>query len=98
MKLEVRNISVSSLVTSSVPLVIFFLAIIGGGVTFFMVDNAQFVPMSFMQRMLSVGLYALLYVVITTAVLVFASFIYNIFTGVLGLRGVTLDIEEVHQD
>lgn len=98
MKLEVRNISVSSLVTSSVPLVVFFLAIIGGGVTFFLVDNVQLMPMTFAQRLLSVGLYALLYVVITTAVLVFSAFVYNIFTGVLGLRGVTLDIEEIQHD
>jgi hypothetical protein len=78
--------------------VVFFLAIIGGGVTFFMIDNVSLAPMTFAQRLLSVGLYALLYVVITTAVLVFAAFVYNIFTGVLGLRGITLDIEELHHD
>ena len=95
MKLEVRNISVGSLVTSSVPLVIFFLALLGGVVTFMVVPNPQIVPMSAMQKLLSVGLYSLLYVIITTAVLVFASFLYNIFTGVLGLRGITFDIEEI---
>lgn len=98
MKLEVRNISVASLVTSSVPLVVFVLAILGGGVTFFVVDNIQLAPMTFAQKLLSVGLYALLYVVITTAVLVLAAFIYNILNGVLGLRGITLDIEELHHD
>ena len=98
MKLEVRNVSVGSLVTSSVPLVIFFLAILGGVVTFMVVPNMQLAPMSFFQRLLSVGLYALLYVVISTAVLVFAAFVYNILTGVLGLRGITFDIEEIHHD
>lgn len=98
MKLEVRNISVGSLVTSSVPLVIFFMAILGGIVTFMVVPNGQLVPMTMFQKLLSVGLYALMYVVICTAVLVFAAFLYNIFTSVLGLRGLTLDIEEVHQD
>jgi hypothetical protein len=98
MKLEVRNVSVGSLVMSSIPLVIFALAILGGIVTFMLVPNGQLAPMTSAQRLLSVGLYALLYVVITTAVLVFAAFVYNIFTNVLGLRGFTLDIEEVHQD
>ncbi|OGR42505.1 MAG: hypothetical protein A2X35_11855 [Elusimicrobia bacterium GWA2_61_42] len=98
MKLEVRNISVASLVTSSVPVVIFALALLGGAVTFMVVPNIQMSPMSTMQKLLSMGLYALLYVVITTAVLVFAAFVYNILTGVLGLRGVTLDIEELHHD
>jgi len=98
MKLEVRNISVGSLVTSSVPIVVFCLAILGGVITFMVVPNMQMVSMSFMQKILSVGLYALLYVVIFTAVLVFAAFVYNVLTGVLGLRGVTFDIEEIHHD
>lgn len=98
MKLEVRNISVGSLVTSSVPLVVFCLALLGGVITFMVVPNMQMVSMSFAQKIFSVGLYALLYVVIFTAVLVFAAFVYNIFTGVLGLRGVTFDIEEIHHD
>lgn len=98
MKLEVRNISVGSLVTSSVPLVVFCLALLGGVVTFMVVPNLQLAPMTFMQKVLSAGLYALLYVVITTAVLVFTAFVYNFFTNVLGLRGVSLDIEEIHHD
>ncbi len=98
MKLEVRNISVASLVTSSVPLVIFVLALLGGAVTFFVVDNPQTAPMTFAQKFLSVGLYGLLYVVITTAAMVLAAFVYNVLTGVLGLRGVSLDIEELHHD
>ncbi|HCC46624.1 MAG TPA: hypothetical protein DEQ38_00665 [Elusimicrobia bacterium] len=98
MKLEVRNVSVGSLVASSVPLVVFCLALLGGIVTFMVVPNMQMVSMTFMQKILSVGLYALLYVVISTAVIVFAAFVYNIFTGVLGLRGVTFDIEEIHHD
>ena len=95
MKLEVRNINISSLVTSSVPLVVFFLALLGGVVTFMVVPNMQLAPMGFGQKLLSVFLYSLLYVIITTAVMVFAAFVYNIFSGVLGLRGVTLEIEEV---
>lgn len=98
MKLEVRNISVGSLVTSSVPLVIFVMALLGGVITFMIVPNLELAPMTFMQKLLSVGLYSLLYVVLATAVIVFMAFIYNLMTGVLGLRGVTLDIEEVHHD
>jgi len=98
MKLEVRNISVGSLVTSSVPLVVFVLALLGGVITFMVIPNLQLAPMSFMQKIMSVGLYALLYVVLTTALLVFTAFVYNLLTGVLGLRGITFDIEEVHHD
>jgi len=95
MKLEVRSISISSIVTSSLPLVVFFLALLGGVVTFMVVPNLQLAPMGFGQKLLSVFLYSLLYVVITTAVMVFAAFVYNVFSGVLGLRGITIDIEEI---
>ena len=97
MKLEVRNINIGSLVLSAVPIVIFMLALLGGVVQFFVVQNPQLAPMSFFSKLLSVGLFSLLYVVITSAVLVFAAFIYNLFSGVLGLRGFILDIEEVHE-
>jgi len=96
MKLEVRNISVGSLVTSSVPIVLFVLAFLGGGVKFFIMPDPQLVSMSFFSKFLSVGLFSLLYVVITSAVLVFSAFVYNIFNAVLGLRGFILDIEEIH--
>lgn len=98
MKLEVRNISVGSLVASSVPLVVFCLAILGGVITFMVVPNIQLASMTLFQKLLSVGLYALLYVVITVAALVFVAFVYNILTGVLGMRGITFDIEEIHHD
>lgn len=98
MKLEVRNISVGSLVASSVPLVVFCLAILGGVITFMVVPNIQLASMTLFQKLLSVGLYALLYVVITVAAMVFVAFVYNILTGVLGLRGITFDIEEIHHD
>ncbi|OGS13837.1 MAG: hypothetical protein A2234_11400 [Elusimicrobia bacterium RIFOXYA2_FULL_58_8] len=96
MKLEVRNVSIGSLVTSSVPLVLFVLALLGGAVKFFLVPDPQLAAMTFLEKLMSVGLFSLLYVVITSAVLVFAAFAYNIFSSVLGLRGFTLDIEEVH--
>lgn len=98
MKLEVRNLSVGSLVMSCVPLVVFCLALLGGVVTFMVVPNPQMVAMTFMSKLLSVGLYALIYVVIFTAVLVFAAFAYNILTGVLGMRGFSFEIEEIHHD
>ncbi len=98
MKLEVRNIGVSSLVGSSLPLVIFVLALLGGAVSYLVIPNPQLSTLSAAQRVLSVGLYGLLYVVIATALLVFTAFVYNVLTEVLGLHGIVLDIEEIHQD
>jgi len=94
-KLEIRSVSIGSLITSSVPLVVFALALLGGVVTFMVVPNPQLYPMQTGQKLLSIGLFALLYVIIVSALLVFMAFLYNILTGVLGMRGVTLEFEEV---
>ncbi|HBW22933.1 MAG: hypothetical protein A2X28_04300 [Elusimicrobia bacterium GWA2_56_46] len=96
MKLEIRNISITSLVTSSAPIVVFALALLGGLVQFVFVPNPQIVPMNVWQKMLSIGLFSLLYVVIVSALFVFVAFLYNVLTGVLGMRGVTFDLEEIH--
>lgn len=96
MKLEVRNISIVSLITSSVPIVVFAMALLGGVVTFIVVPNPQIEPMDIGAKMMSIGLFALLYVVIVSALMVFVSFLYNILTGVLGMKGVSFEIEEIH--
>jgi len=64
-------------------------------VTFMVVPNPQLDPMSMGQKMMSVGLFALLYVIIVSALMVFMAFLYNILTGVLGMKGVVLGIEEI---
>lgn len=97
MKLEIRNISVTSLITSSLPIVVFALALLGGLVQFVFIDNPQIAPMSMAQKLLSVGLFSLLYVVIVSALLVFMAFLYNFLTGILGLKGVSFDLEEISE-
>jgi len=96
MKLEIRNISVGSLVISSLPLVMLAIALLGGAITFIVVPNPQYEPMSAAQKLLAVGLYSLIYAVIEASLIVFIAFIYNILTGVLGMRGVCFELEEVH--
>lgn len=95
MKLEVRNISIASLITSAMPIVVFALGILGGVVAFLVVPNPQLDPMSIGHKMMSIGFFSLLYVIIVSALLVFIAFLYNILTGVLGMKGVALDIEEI---
>lgn len=95
MKLEVRNISIASLITSAMPVVVFSLGLLGGVVTFLLVPNPQLDPMSMGHKILSIGFFSLLYVVIVSALLVFIAFLYNTLTGVLGMKGVAFDIEEL---
>jgi len=97
MKLEIKNVSVSSLITSSVPLVVFVLGLLGGVITFMVVPNPQLNPMLLGPKLLSIGIFSLLYVVMVSALLVFVVFLYNMFTGILGMRGVVFEIEEISE-
>ncbi|MBI4801230.1 MAG: hypothetical protein HY796_01785 [Elusimicrobia bacterium] len=98
MKLEIRNISVTSLINSSVPVVVFILGLLGAVVGYLVVPNPQLMSLNIWQKTISIGLYSLLYMLIVSALLVFVAFMYNILTGVLGLRGFVLDLEEVHEE
>jgi hypothetical protein len=96
MKLEIRNISITSLIFSSVPVVVCAWGVLGGLVTFIFVNNPQLSPMGMGQKLMSIGFYALLYAIITAAAMVFIAFMYNVLTGVVGLKGVEFDIEEIN--
>jgi len=97
MKLEIRNISIASLIGSSVPVVVFILGFLGAVVGFVLVPNPQIVSLNIWQKAMSIGLYSLLYMIIVSALLVFTAFVYNILTGVLGLKGFVFDLEEIHE-
>jgi len=96
MKLEIRNISVTSLINSSVPVVVFVLGLLGAVVAYVVMPNPQLTSLNLWQKTVSIGLYSLLYMIIVSALLVFTASMYNILTGVLGLKGFVLDLEEVH--
>ena len=97
MKLEVRNVSITSIITSAMPIVVFALGVLGGIITFLLVPNLQLDMMSIGGKLQSIGYFSLLYVIIVSALLVFIAFLYNILTGVLGMKGVAFDIEEISE-
>ena len=98
MKLEIKNVSMASLVTSSVPLVVFVVGVLGAMVTYVFVPNPQIEPMSAGAKLMSIGIFALMYAIIVSSLLVLLAFLYNMLTGVLGMRGVAFEFEEVVED
>lgn len=94
MKLEIRKIDIKSVVLSALPLTVFFLAVLGGIITFFVIDNPQYAMMSALSKAISVAVYAIIYTIMATALAVFSVFLYNFFGAVLGLRGLTIDLDE----
>ena len=98
MRLEIKNINISSILFSSVPIVIFVLGMLGAIITFFLTPTPIIDPMSLGKKLLAVGLYSLMYTLLVVALGVFVSFVYNFFTNTVGLKGLKFDIEEVNQE
>ena len=95
MKLEIKNVSMASLVTSSVPLVVFIVGVLGAMVTYVVVPNPQIEPMRTGAKLMSIGIFSILYTILVSSLLVFLGFLYNLLTSVLGMKGLVFELEEV---
>ncbi len=98
MRLEIKNIRISSILFSSVPIVVFVWGMLGAIITFFLVPTPIVDPMSIGKKLLAVGLYSLMFTFLVVALGIFISFVYNFFTNTVGLKGLKFDIEEVNQE
>lgn len=74
------------------------LGLLGGLVTFVIVPGANVMGMGLGQRMLSVLLFALFYMVLMDALVLVVSVLYNLFAGVVGLGGLRLEFESAEEE
>ncbi len=74
------------------------LGLFGGLVTFVIVPGANVMGMSLGQRLLSVLLFALFYMVLMDALVLVVSVLYNLFAGVVGLGGLRLEFESAEEE
>ncbi len=98
MRLEIKNINISSLLFSSVPVVVFILGLLGAIITFFFTPGPAIYTMTIFKKLIAIGMYSLMYTLLVVALLVFVVFVYNFFTSIVGLRGIKFDIEEISQE
>ena len=98
MKYEIKSISSMSVLVSSVPAVLFVLGLLGGLLTFLVIPNPEIEPMTAGTRVLATGIFAVLYMVLMVGLMMVITFMYNLFTTTVGLRGIQLDIEGLEQD
>ena len=70
------------------------LGLLGGLMTFVFVPNASNAAMTLPLRLLSTLLFTLFYVVLMDGVVLLVAVLYNLFSGVVGLGGLSLDLED----
>ncbi len=70
------------------------LGLIGGLMTFIFVPNSQNATMALPMRLLSTLLFTLFYTVLMDGVVLIVAVLYNLFSGGLGLGGLSVDLED----
>lgn len=78
----------------AVSAVLATLGFLGGLMTFIIFPKAEILAMSGAMRLLSTILFTLFYTVLMDGIVLFVAVLYNLFAGVVGLDGLSLDLEE----
>lgn len=78
----------------AVSAVLATLGLLGGLTTFLIVPNSQNAAMTVPYRLLSTVLFTLFYAVLMDGVVLLIAVLYNLFSGVIGLGGLSLDLED----
>jgi hypothetical protein len=74
------------------------LGLLGGIVTFIAVPSPSTLGMTFAMRMVSTLLFTVFYTVLMDGVVLLVAVLYNLFAGVVGLGGFSVDLEDEGAD
>jgi|GEM_PF-677337 len=97
MKCEIKNVPLSSLVVSPLPLTLLIMGLVGGLLAFVISPNEMLEPMTPYARAMATGVFSLVYMLLVLSVIVVSAFIYNTLSA-LGLPGVRLNMEALSDD
>lgn len=88
MKIELKNISIKSIILSAFPLLVFALCLVN-----YVLQISSLPDLSLMQQILQVVLWALVDTMVYLVLIVIAAFAYNLLCS-FGIRGLTFTVEE----
>ena len=88
MKIEIKNISLKSIILSAFPLLVFALCLVN-----YVLQISSMPDLSLMQQILQIILWTLVDTIVYSVLFIFAAFIYNLFCS-FGMRGLTITVEE----
>ena len=88
MKIEIKNISLKSIILSAFPLLVFALCLVN-----YVLQISSMPDLSFIQQILQIILWTLVDTMVYCVLFVIAAFVYNLFCS-FGMRGLTITVEE----
>jgi len=88
MKIEIKNISIKSLILSAFPLLVFALCLVN-----YVLQISSMPDLSLIQQVLQIILWTLVDTMVYLVLIVIAAFVYNLFCS-FGIKGLTFTVEE----
>ncbi|NLH38716.1 MAG: hypothetical protein GX445_01480 [Elusimicrobia bacterium] len=94
MKLEIKKLDISSVIFSGFTISLLFISFFVAVIAIFITPSPLWIGEAFKAKFLGAFFYTLVFFIITLAYITFLVFIYNFFVGVVGLRGLKVEIDE----
>lgn len=88
MKIEIKNISIKSLLLSAFPLLVFGLCTVNNALAVFDLDE-----LTFIEKLLQLILWSISNTIVILMTSVVGAFVYNLFCS-FGIKGLTISLEE----
>ncbi len=98
MKIQIKKIDISSLIFSGFSITLFFVSLFIAIVSIFITPGPLWIGESFRTKFIGAFFYTMAVYIITIAYITFLAFIYNFLVGVVGMKGIKIDIEEESQE
>jgi hypothetical protein len=94
MKLEIKKLDISSVLFSGFSIALLFISFFIAVIAIFITPSPLWIGETFKARFLGAFFYTVVVFIITLAYITFLVFIYNFFVGVVGLKGLKVNMEE----
>lgn len=94
MKVQIRKINLLSILFSGFTVVVFFVALFSAIVAIFITPSPIWLSETFKAKFIAVITYTLVSFIISLAFITFLVSIYNFFIGIVGMRGIEVELEQ----
>lgn len=94
MNVQIRRINLLSILFSGFTVAVFFVALFSAIVVIFITPNPIWLMESFKTKFIAAITYTLITFIISLAFITFLAFIYNFFVGIVGMRGIEVELEQ----
>lgn len=94
MNVQIKKINILSILFSGFSVVVFFVALFSAIVSIFITPSPIWAMEAFKGKFIAVITYTLVSFIISLAFITFLASIYNFFIGIVGMRGIEVELEQ----